>query len=127
NSGAHTVLPVWWHAPPLRGGASQRDTGDPPRTSMRSSLPCAKNPMLRLSADQKGKLAPSVSAKGCAFSASRARSHSLVVPKEAAAKAIKRPLGEITGGPAVSPANSIVDGSGGSRNATMGARFSSEK
>ncbi len=43
--------------------------------SIRFSLPSAKNPTDKLSGDQKGYLAPSVPASGCAETESSGRSH----------------------------------------------------
>jgi hypothetical protein len=69
--------------------------GKPPPISMRFSLPSAKNPIDRLSGDQKGEIAPSVPAKGCAVTASSGRIQRRDAPSPEATKTSFRPSGEI--------------------------------
>lgn len=62
--------------------------------STRFSLASAKNPMERLSGDQKGSDAPSVPGRTFAASASSAHSHSDGRPADVATKTIFCPSGE---------------------------------
>src|SRR5450759_587721 len=63
-------------------GASQIFCGGPPETSTFFSFPSAKNPRNRLSGDQKGRVVPSVPARGCAASALSARTQMRLFPDE---------------------------------------------
>ena len=75
-SGVYRIVPSAPQVPPRGWGASARVCTAPPLASMIRSLPCAKNPRLRLSGDQKGKLASSVPANGCAAVESSGRTQS---------------------------------------------------
>src|SRR5207245_1308621 len=57
--------------------------------------PAAKNPSERLSGDQNGKIASSVSGSGCAVVESRERTHNRDRPPTLPAKTILRPSGEM--------------------------------
>ncbi len=76
NVGAKRITPSRFQVPPTPGVASQRIWGGPPEAAIFFSFPCAKKPMNSLSGDQNGKSAPSVPGMTCAWSESRARSHS---------------------------------------------------
>ena len=58
------IVPSAFHAPEMVKDVLANACGGPPAMSMRFNLPVAKNPIERLSADQNGKLAPSVPAIG---------------------------------------------------------------
>ena len=60
-----TIIPSRFQVPPRLSGASQIVTGSPPEMSIRFSFCSAKNPICRLSGDQKGDKAPSVPASAC--------------------------------------------------------------
>src|SRR5262249_50061240 len=59
-SGVKTITPCLFHVPPRPEGASQIVCTGPPDTSTFFSFPSAKNARDLPSADQNGKLAPSV-------------------------------------------------------------------
>ena len=69
-------MPSWFHAPPSPSGASARTATAPPSISIRLSLPAAKNPTDRLSADQNGPCATSVPGRGSASPPLSRRIHS---------------------------------------------------
>ena len=56
----NTMTPSRFHVPPALRGASHSGCGGAPNRSTVFNLPSAKNPMKRLSGDQKGLAAPSV-------------------------------------------------------------------
>src|SRR5262249_21081238 len=94
------MVPSRFQLPRPPPGTSATVTGEPPDASMVLSLASAKNPSERLSADQKGSIAPSVPGSGLAEGESRERSHSMVFPVASVApKAKVRPSGEIAGAP----------------------------
>ena len=59
--GLNTIVPSAFQAPPLGSGARARTAAAPPETSIRLRSPFVKKPRERLSGDQNGSLAPSVS------------------------------------------------------------------
>ena len=81
------MTPSELHVPSEPVGASQIFCGGPPVTSTFFNLPSATNPRKRLSGDQKGRVAPSVPARGCAASAFSGRTQIRVLP--AASVALK--------------------------------------
>src|SRR5262249_53461997 len=94
------IPPPAFHAPPLApGGASHSGCAGPPVTSIFLSLLPEKNPMKRLSGDQKRKVASSVPASGCAVSELSSRTHSRVLPSEVPRRATRLPSGETVKGP----------------------------
>jgi hypothetical protein len=72
------ITPSGLHAPPRNDPLiSHTDWGGPPDTSTFFSLPCAANPINRLSGDQNAAIStPSVPASGVDSSRSRERTHS---------------------------------------------------
>src|ERR1700730_15242269 len=70
---AKRIPPSRFQVPPRLPGASQMVWGGPPEASIFLSFPSAKKPMKRLSGDQKGKEAFSVSGRGCIESESNGR------------------------------------------------------
>ena len=93
--GAYRMVPSAPQAPPRGWGESARVCTAPPLASMIFSFACAKNPRLRLSGDQKGKLASSVPASGWAAVESRGRTHSCgVSPATVATNASLLPSGD---------------------------------
>src|SRR5947207_15078098 len=92
--GVNRMTPSRFHVPPLVGPTVINVCADPPSTSSRFNLPSAKNPMDRLSGDQKGDDPFSVPFNGRAVVESSGRSQILEVP-EVATKTILRPSGEI--------------------------------
>ena len=88
------ITPCRLHDPPVPTGAAASARPPPPSTSMRKSVPLAKNPRERLLGDQNGKEAPSVPARGRALPVTSERSHSMARPSEAATKASVWPSGE---------------------------------
>ena len=83
--GAKTITPSRFHVPARGSGASHNVMGGPPETSIFLSFPPAKNPMNRLSGDQKGWNAPSVPASDCAARVSSERTQSCDLPSAPAA------------------------------------------
>ena len=75
-SGVYKIVPSTPQVPPRGFAASASVCTAPPLASMILSLPSAKNPKLRLSGDQKGKLASSVPASGWAAVESKGRTQS---------------------------------------------------
>ena len=63
--GTNTITPSRLHVPLPASSALASACVDPSAMSIRFSLPSAKNPMDRLSGDQKGFIAPSVPGNGC--------------------------------------------------------------
>src|ERR1039457_6539042 len=100
-SGTNRMVPSRFQLPPASfRPLSATTTAGPPGASMDFSLPPAKNPSVRLSADQNGSAAPSVPGKARAASESRERTQSMVFPLSSAAeKARARPSGESAGSP----------------------------
>src|ERR1700719_2243027 len=92
------MTPSGLHAPPRPEIASAIVSAGPPVTSIRLSLRSAKNATERLSGDQKGNIAFSVPASGCATGDSSGRTHSWDLPPNRAPNTIRRPSGEIAGG-----------------------------
>ena len=76
------MTPSRLHVPPRPIGASAKVCAAPPAISSRLSLPSAKNPIERLSGDQKGYAPPSVPASGRTEPASSERSHKRGWPSE---------------------------------------------
>src|SRR5215831_5290473 len=76
----NTITPSGFQVPPKWTGASQRVCAGPPPTEIFFSLPPAKNPIYRLSGDQKGYAAPSVPGRGCAVALSNGRNQSCGAP-----------------------------------------------
>ncbi len=97
--GLKTISPFVLHVPPWLPGADANATGGPPATSIRFSCPLEKNPIDRLSGDQKGRAAPSVPASGRALSTLRGRSQICGVPSGAATNRKVRPSGESVNSP----------------------------
>src|SRR5438094_726337 len=84
----------------------QRLCAGPPEESIFMSLATVKNPMKRLSGDQKGKSAPSVPANGCAERELSDRIQSCVLPEESVATNARRlPSGDTAKAP-----NSVFSG-----------------
>src|SRR5206468_8772902 len=101
------------HEPPRALEASVTIAVGPPVAGTRLTLPSAKNPICRLSADQNGNEEPSVSSRRCAASALRGRTQIDLIPSARATKASCVPSGERTAGPAKSPVTSRATFSGG--------------
>src|SRR5262249_10857065 len=98
GAGGDGITPSAFRVRPRPRGASQRTCGGPPEMSILLSFPGTKNPTERLSGDQKGKDASSVSLSGWAVRASSVRIHRIVSPEESfAAKTRRVPSGERTG------------------------------
>ena len=98
------MVPSAFQVPPLPVGASQISDGRPPSDETVLSLPPAKKPKARLSADQNGKVAPSVPTNARARRSFNGLTQSKTDPcPPAAEKASSLPFGESTGGPAKSP------------------------
>src|SRR6266511_37767 len=93
--GANRITPSRFQVPPRLTAASQRVWGGPPEASIFFSFPSAKNPMKRLSGDQKGNEGFSVSGSGCAESESNGRIQRRFLPEESlATKTSLPPSGE---------------------------------
>src|SRR5277367_3911830 len=102
--GENRITPSAPQAPPRPKMTSASDCAEPPLISIVFSLFSAKKPSDRLSGDQKGKIAPSVSASARASKAFTGRTQMEVFPSvPMAAKAMDKPSGDNTGGPAPSP------------------------
>src|SRR6202521_6358131 len=96
--------PSRFHVPPRPVVASQSVNGGPPEASIFLSLHTAKNPMNRLSGDQKGKAAPSVPARGWGCNESSGRTHKSSFPSGVVATyAKRRPSGDRANPEAVPP------------------------
>src|SRR5437870_10097843 len=90
------ITPSRFHVPPREKVTLHKVCAGPPVTSIFFSLPPAKNPMKRLSGDQKGRVASSVPESGCALIESSGRIHKRVFPEASVAtKARRSPSGEI--------------------------------
>jgi len=115
ESGAKMITPREFQLPPRPNGASQMDlTDDFPSAATFFSCPSAKNPSDWPSADQNGKVAPSVPGIGSALSFERGRTQIWALPLESSAtKAILAPSGESAIAPPPSPMRSKVVPSGG--------------
>src|SRR5258708_34278705 len=114
GAGEDRITPPGPQQPPRQSWASQITCVEPPFRSIVFNLLSAKNPSERLSGDQKGRIALSVSESAWASSEFIGRTHRPVLPSAlVAAKAIEVPSGESTGGPAPSPARLSVVFSGG--------------
>jgi hypothetical protein len=95
-----TITPSRFQAPPRPEKASHKASAGPPDASILFSLPSAKKPRARLSADQKGNIAPSVPGSAWAVGPSKGRSQSRLRPSSPlATNAIRWPSGERTGRP----------------------------
>src|SRR5689334_18679954 len=89
------MMPDALHDPPIPVfGTSQIVREAPPDTDTTLSLPGTKNPIIRLSGDQNGKLAVSVSAITCETTESIAWTHSSFLPSWFAMNASRVPSGE---------------------------------
>src|SRR5512132_2932061 len=98
------ITPLAFQEPPQPSPrASHTVCTGPPAAAILLILPPAKNPMERLSADQKGELASSVPASGCAVTDSRARTHRTTLPSVILRRTTRRPSGET----AKEPRNSV--------------------
>src|SRR5216684_7496411 len=104
------MIPCEFHAPPRPLGASARIAAGPPSSSIRWSLPLAKNPSDRETGDQNGNCAPSVPVSSRATAESSGRTQSLGLPAEAATKATVRPSGEMALPPPAPRRNSVPGG-----------------
>src|SRR5215471_21260810 len=103
------ITPSRFQVPPRGNGVSQSAKTGPPNASIFFSLPPAKNPMRRLSGDQKGRPAPSVPASGFACNESIGRTHKRDLPSGVEATyARRRPSGDIANPPA-EPASMKLD------------------
>src|SRR6266567_5845373 len=122
-SGENRIVPSGLQVPPLPKGASHITSAEPPLRSIVFNLPPAKKPRDRLSGDQKGKVAPSVSASGCASGAFMGRTQIVCLPSDPiATKTMAPPSGDNTGGPAKSPTRARLAFAGGLMDArTAGA------
>src|SRR5262245_57836317 len=98
KNSANRISPSRFHAPPPPF-ASHSVVSAPSARAIFFSFPCAKNPMNRLSGDQKGDSAPSVPGNDLAVSKSSERIQSDSLPSEKAVKAMWRPSGDIAGEP----------------------------
>ncbi len=97
-------MPSAPQVPPRPIATSQRARGGPPDTSNRFSLPLAKNPNERLSADQNGNVAPSVPSSGFAAAELSGLTHRSWRPSELTAEKTSHfPSGERIGGPGLIP------------------------
>src|ERR1035438_1562357 len=112
--GEKMISPSGPQPPPRPICTAQTTCTESPLRSMVFNWPSAKNPRARLSGDQNGKIAPSVSGSARASSEFIERIQSAVLPSTpVAAKAIDAPSGERTSGPASSPVRLSVVLSGG--------------
>ena len=101
---------------PRRAGASQMAMAGPPAGSILFNFPSAKKPTNRLSADQKGIVAPSVPSSDRADGASSGRTQSRCVLSVLATNARRRPSGERAsrfGGVPAAPTPPMTQPSGG--------------
>src|SRR6185369_16487005 len=93
-AGANTIVPLGDHVPPRPFGASHTVSTPPPKRTF-LSFPSPKNPIDRLSLDQKGLEPFSVPGIGLAASVSSGRDQSSTLPDESApTKTSVRPSGE---------------------------------
>jgi len=112
--GVNRMTPSLLHAPPRPLLASQMVCGGPPSAPTLRNLPPAKNPISRLSGDQKGYMASSVPGKARAVAEFSARTYSKTLPfSSRAVKARCVPSGESTGGPDSTVINRKVAPGGG--------------
>src|SRR2546428_9089174 len=112
-SGAKTITPSRFQAPPRAKGASQSVSAGPPAASIFLSFPSAKNPTKRLSGDQNGNEAPSVPVSACAESPSRERTQRISLPSAVGATKVRRwPSGEMLREPALVSMKLKLDFSG---------------
>src|SRR5580704_3092315 len=94
------MTPSLFHAPPRPFTALHNASAGPPLPLIFFTLPCAKNPISRLSADQNGYVASSVPANGFAVIDDRERTYNRTFPfSSRAVNASRVPSGEITAGP----------------------------
>jgi len=108
------MTPSLLHAPPRPLLASQTVCGGPPSALTLRNLPPAKNPISRLSADQKGYMASSVPGKARAFAEFSGSTYIITLPLSSrAVKARRVPSGESTGGPDSTAINRKVAPAGG--------------
>ena len=91
GAGVKRMTPSRFQLPPRPSGASASTCGAPPVVSTVLSLPPAKNPTDRPSADQNGNAASSVPVSGCACIVSSERIHSCGTPRRGAATNASRP------------------------------------
>src|SRR5271154_3699754 len=102
--GVKRIVPSAPQVPPRPIATSQRARGGLPDTSIRLSLPLAKNPNERLSADQNGNVAPSVPSSGFAAAEFSGLTHRSWRPSEVTAeKTSCFPSGDRVGGPGLIP------------------------
>src|SRR4029450_9449377 len=100
------MTPPVLHAPPRGFGAAARTTGEPSGTVRRSRWPSAKNPMERLSGDQKGMTPPAVPGRRCNVGVSSERNHRALpelnttdLPSGAMTNTVSKPAGRSAGSP----------------------------
>src|SRR5207247_1489858 len=110
-SGAKTMTPVELHVPPRALGASQIVWIGPPDASAIFSFPPEKNPIDRLSGDQKGNFPPSTTGRAATAPVRSDWTHSL----EPAPKTARSPSGDRTIGAESSPVRWNIAFSGGTR------------
>ena len=103
--GANRIVSSRFHVPPIGDGALATSCTDPLSMAVRFSLPSAKNPIDRLSGDQKGSVPKSVPARGRPAVESSRRNHNCGRPSDVAAKTTFCPSGEIA-----SESGSVVGG-----------------
>src|SRR5688500_14571715 len=90
------MTPSRFQEAPRGTAAVQSVRTSPPVASTLFNLPPAKNPIKRLSGDQKGSIASSVPESGCAWVDSSGRIHKRFFPDvSVATKTRRRPSGEI--------------------------------
>src|SRR5262245_18867830 len=92
--GAKRIVSSRFQVAPRAKGAFATIAAERPLISIRLRVPAAKNPIERLSGDQKGNTAPSVPDMGRPDTESSERSHSCNRPSSVAAKTIFWPSGE---------------------------------
>src|SRR5262249_27061129 len=95
--GAKIMTPVLPHEPPRPSTAAASGTGGPPAAPIFFNLLFAKNPINRLSGDQKGLFAPSVPASTRGVTESKSRTQSRSTPLVVATSARCCPSGETAG------------------------------
>src|SRR5271154_4486102 len=112
--GVKRIVPSAPQVPPRPIAILQRARGGPPDTSIRFSLPLAKNPNEWLSADQNGNVAPSVPSSGFDAAEPSGLTHRSWRPSELTAeKTSHSPSGERIGGPGLIPLNTNLVFGGG--------------
>src|SRR5262249_61398999 len=92
--GQNRMIPSGLHAPPRPTITSAISRAGPPLISIAFSLFGTKKPIDKLSGDQNGQDALSVPARGLASSESNARTHTIILPFNAAVNASLRPSGD---------------------------------